>query len=89
MLVLSEGAVKAILELAGDGGLRFTGFESEGEIELDIEPVTEPIEGDTIVEMGGARVFLDPIAAEALDDQVLDVHPHGDHVHFTFLDQEG
>jgi hypothetical protein len=39
------------------------------------------------VERDGARVFLDPAAAEALADQVLGVHAHGDHFHFTFDDQ--
>ena len=88
MLQLSDDAIAAILELAGDGGLRFSGHESDGEIELEIEPADGPEEGDVTVERGGARVFLDEVAAEALDDQVLDVEEHGDHVHFLFADQE-
>ena len=87
MLQLSDEAVTAILELAGDGGLRFTGHEIDGEIELDIEPADAPQEGDEIVERGGARVFLDEVAAEALDDQILEIEAHGDHVHFLFADQ--
>ena len=31
---------------------------------------------------------LDATAAEVLDDQVLDVHAHGDHVHFVFSPQD-
>jgi hypothetical protein len=39
------------------------------------------------VERDGARVFLDPAAAEVLSDQILGVHAHDDHFHFTFDDQ--
>ncbi len=87
MLQLSDGAVAAILELGGAGGLRFSGHESGGEVELEIEPADDPQDGDETVERNGARVFLDAVAAEALDDQVLDVEEHGDHVHFVFADQ--
>ena len=38
-------------------------------------------------ERDGARVFLDAVAADALADQVIGVHAHGDHFHFTFEDQ--
>jgi len=88
MLQLSDDAVAAILELAGEGGLRFSGHESDGEVELEIEPADSPQEGDETVERSGARVFLDAVASEALEDQVLDVEAHGDHVHFVFADQE-
>jgi Fe-S cluster assembly iron-binding protein IscA len=88
MLQLSDDAVAAILELAGEGGLRFSGQESDGEVELEIEPAEGPHEGDETVERGGARVFLDAVAVEVLEDQVLDVEAHGDHVHFVFADQE-
>ena len=88
MLQITDEAVAAILEIAGEGGLSFSGHESDGEVELEIEPADGPTEGDETVERGGARVFLDAVAAEALDDQVLDVEEHGDHVHFLFADQE-
>jgi Fe-S cluster assembly iron-binding protein IscA len=84
MLQIDEEAVDA---LAGLGAIRITGEEVDGEVELSIDDATEPAEGDEIVERGGARVFLDAIAAGALDDQVIGVHAHGDHVHFTFDDQ--
>ena len=87
MLQISDEAVTAILELAGEGGLRFAGHEADGEVELEIEPVEAPLEGDEIVERDGARVFLDEVAAEVLGDQILDVQAHGDHVHFVFADQ--
>ena len=47
----------------------------------------EPLEGDEVVTLGEARVFLDPLAAEALADQVLGVEGHDDHYHFTFEPQ--
>ena len=40
-----------------------------------------------MIERDGARVFLDQAAAEVLADQVLGVHAHGDHFHFSFEDQ--
>jgi hypothetical protein len=33
-------------------------------------------------------VCLDATAAEVLADHVLDVHAHGDHVHFVFSPQD-
>ena len=36
---------------------------------------------------GGVVVFLDPAAAELLADKMLDVHAHGDHVHFSLDEQ--
>src|SRR5258706_281054 len=35
---------------------------------------------------GGATVFLDLTAADVLAEKTLDVHAHGDHVHFTLDD---
>jgi Fe-S cluster assembly iron-binding protein IscA len=85
MLQIAEDAVDVLSEL---GAIRISAEEvDEGEVELSIENATEPAEGDQIVEQGGARIFLDSVAAEALDDQVMGVEAHGDHVHFTFDDQ--
>ena len=41
-----------------------------------------------MVEREGVEVYLDPVAANALEDQVLGIHAHGDHFHFSFDDQE-
>ena len=57
------------------------------EVELEIEAAEEPSAGDEVVERDGVRVFLDATASGALADQVLEVHPHGDHVHFGFSPQ--
>ena len=85
MLQIAADALDALAEL---GAIRITGEEVDGEVELSIDDATEPAEGDEIVEQGGARIFLDAVAADALDDQVIGVDAHGDHFHFTFDDQQ-
>jgi Fe-S cluster assembly iron-binding protein IscA len=84
MLEIHENAVDA---LKGIGALRITAEETEDGVELQIDDATEPHEGDEVVERDGARVFLDAAAAEILADQILGVHAHGDHFHFTFDEQ--
>ena len=84
MLEIHEDAVEA---LKGMGALRITAEEQEDGVELQIDDATEPLEGDEVIERDGARVFLAPEAADVLADQVLGVHSHGDHFHFTFDDQ--
>ena len=85
MLQISEEAVDALKEL---GAIRITAEEDGEELELSIENVEEPSDGDEVVERDGARVFLDAAASEALADQVIGIHSHGDHFHFTFDDQQ-
>jgi Fe-S cluster assembly iron-binding protein IscA len=85
MLQIDDEAVEALAKI---GPLRVTAEETDDGLELQIDDATEPLEGDEVVEREGARVFLDPAAAEALGDQVLGVHAHGDHFHFTFDDQQ-
>ena len=84
MLQIAEDAVDALKEL---GSIRITAEEVGEELELSIANVDEPAEGDETVERDGARVFLDAAASEALADQVLGIHSHGDHFHFTFDEQ--
>ncbi len=84
MLQIDEDAVAALAQI---GTIRITAEEVDDEVELSIDEASEPSEGDQVIERGEARVFLDPAAAEALDDQVLGVHAHGDHFHFSFEDQ--
>ena len=81
---IDSGAVDALTEL---GSLRITAAETDDGVELQIDEAAEAHEGDETVEREGARVFLDPLAAEVLADQVLGVHAHDDHFHFTFEDQ--
>jgi hypothetical protein len=84
MLQIAEDAVDAFRQM---GTLRIRGIEGDGEVELEIEEAAEPVVDDQIVERDGVRLFLDPVAASALDDQVIGVHAHDDHFHFTFEDQ--
>jgi len=84
MLQINDEAVDALRQI---GTLRIRGVESEGEIELEIEEATEPVADDMVVERDGVEVYLDPVAASALDDQVLGIHAHDDHFHFSFDEQ--
>jgi Fe-S cluster assembly iron-binding protein IscA len=84
MLEIHDEAVAALVEL---GAIRITAEEVDGEVEISIDEATEPGEGDEVIERGEARVFLDQAAAEVLEDQVLGVHSHGDHFHFSFEEQ--
>jgi Fe-S cluster assembly iron-binding protein IscA len=84
MLQIDDDAVEA---LRTTGSVRVTAEETDDGVELQIDEAGEPGEGDEVVERGGVRVFLDAMSAEVLADQVLSVHAHGDHFHFTFEDQ--
>lgn len=84
MLQIADDAVAALVEI---GTIRISAHEVEGDVELEIDEATEAVDGDEVVEREGARVFLDAAAADVLSDQVLGVHAHGDHFHFTFDDQ--
>lgn len=85
MLQISDESVDALRQI---GDLRIRGIESDGEVELEIEEAAEPVVDDQLVERDGVKVYLDAVAASALDDQVLGVHGHDDHFHFSFDDQE-
>jgi Fe-S cluster assembly iron-binding protein IscA len=84
MLQIDEGAVEAFRQM---GTIRIRGIASDGEVELEIEEADEPLADDQVVERDGVQIFLDPVAASALDDQVIGVDAHDDHFHFTFDDQ--
>jgi Fe-S cluster assembly iron-binding protein IscA len=85
MLQIDDDAVDALAQM---GGLRITAEETEEGVELQIDEASGPQEGDETVEHGEARVYLDHAAAEILADQILGVHAHDDHFHFTFEEQE-
>jgi Fe-S cluster assembly iron-binding protein IscA len=84
MLEIDDAAVDALRQM---GALRITAEEVDGEVELSIDEAEAPSEGDEVVERDGVSVYLDAAATEALADQVIGVHAHGDHFHFTFDDQ--
>jgi Fe-S cluster assembly iron-binding protein IscA len=84
MLQIDDEAVAALAQI---GTIRITADEVDGEVEISIDEASEPSEGDEVIERDDVRVFLDQAAAEVLVDQVLGVHSHGDHFHFSFEDQ--
>jgi Fe-S cluster assembly iron-binding protein IscA len=84
MLQIDDEAVAALAQI---GTIRITAAEVDGEVEISIDEASEPSDGDEVIERGEARVYVDAAAAEVLDDQVLGVHSHGDHFHFSFADQ--
>jgi Fe-S cluster assembly iron-binding protein IscA len=86
MLQIDDGALDALREI---GTIRIRGVEENGEVELEIEEAGEPSMDEQVIERDGVRIYLDPVAANALDDQVIGVHAHGDHFHFTFDEQPG
>ena len=86
MLQISDDAVDALRQL---GALRIRGVDVDGEVEIEIEEATEPVADDVVVEREGVQVYLDPVAATVLEDQVLGIDAHGDHFHFSFEDQAG
>jgi Fe-S cluster assembly iron-binding protein IscA len=85
MLQISDEAVDALRQI---GALRIRGVEAAGEVELEIEEAAGPVADDIVVARNDIEVYLDPVAASALEDQVLGVHAHDDHYHFSFDDQE-
>lgn len=55
---------------SAQGGLRIASTPAGDNFEVAVAPRPEP--ADQIVETSGARVYLEPDAATALDDKVLD-----------------
>ena len=76
MLTVTENAVTAIRTLTESpqlpeaSGLRIATDASAGALTLSLAP--GPQEGDQVVDASGATLFLDPEAAEVLDDKALD-----------------
>ena len=77
MLAVTDNAATAIRDITSQqevpmgAGLRIAADSYEGSLTLSL--VAEPYEGDQVVDSSGARVFLDALAAEMLDDKELDV----------------
>jgi iron-sulfur cluster assembly protein len=81
-----RGIVEAA-ELSQDSGLRITLEEAgEGRVGLGIGLAEEPEAEDEVVAALGAQVFLEPAAAELLDDKVLDATVVDDEVTFAIGD---
>jgi len=55
-----------------EGGIRISGSTDGDATAFDLAVAAEPAPGDAVVESDGAKVFLDPAAAQVLDESVLD-----------------
>ncbi|MEQ3550442.1 adhesin [Pseudonocardia nematodicida] len=79
MLAITENAAEAIKTLSTDaelpdaGGLRITAPDPAEGLELALAQAAD--EQDTVLRGEGISVFLEPAAAQILDDKVLDVQP--------------
>ncbi len=65
MLQINDEAVEALRQI---GDLHIRGIEADGEVELEIEEAEEPGVDDQLVERDGVKVYLDPVAASALEE---------------------
>jgi iron-sulfur cluster assembly protein len=94
LLALTDEAVDAVRnivsssdELSETGGLRLATERAGAKTTLQLSVVALPAEDDEVIEEQGARVFLEPEAAAALDDKVLDARIEQNQVAFTIADQ--
>jgi iron-sulfur cluster assembly protein len=82
MLNLTTNAASAIRSIAdrterpADAGLRIAS-DAPGSGRLTVSAAVQPEESDHVVEKDGARVFLAPLAAALVDDQLLDAEVGG------------
>ncbi|MEV4479015.1 iron-sulfur cluster biosynthesis family protein [Micromonospora coxensis] len=93
MLTMTDNAVLVIRDLAAqqdvleDGGLRIAADTEAGS--LTVELVSQPAQGDQVVDNQGARIFLDSDAAELLHDTSVDASVDDDGVvQFGFTEKE-
>lgn len=94
MLTLTPTAaevVRSLVEQSPDpesGGLRIAAGDAEPDgVALELSLVGEPEALDETVEQEGATVYLDPGAAELLDDKLLDAQVADDHVTFVLREE--
>ena len=84
MLTLTENAQTAVRTLMQDpqaperAGLRL----APGTEGLELMLVAEPVAGDALIDDAGARVYVEPQAAQLLEEQTLDAQVEDDKVNF-------
>jgi iron-sulfur cluster assembly protein len=76
MLTLTENASTIVQAITSqtegeDAGLRIT-QQAEDAGNFGVSTADGPEPGDQVVEQAGAKVYLEPQAAEVLDDKILD-----------------
>lgn len=85
-MVVTEEAIEILrrsLELGDvdpdEGGVRLRGARGlGGGIDVQVELAAGPLEGESVVEAGGIRIFVDPSVTEAIPDAVVAVEPQHD-----------
>jgi iron-sulfur cluster assembly protein len=95
MLTITPNAAEAIklivesTDVPAEGGLRISIARQNGaEASLELVVSSAPMEGDEVVDAQGAHVFLDELAAVALQDKSLDAQVEGGEISFGILDRD-
>ncbi len=94
MLTLTPNAEEAVRQLVAnspisedEGGLRIAPGQPTTEgVPLELTIVGSPEPEDQDAGAPDAHVYLEPTAAEALDDKILDAEVEGDNIGFTLMD---
>jgi iron-sulfur cluster assembly protein len=94
MLTLTPNAEEAVRRLVSSspinddvGGLRISpGEPTPDGVPLELTIVGSPEPEDQDAGAPDAHVYLEPTAAEALDDKILDAEVEGDNIGFTLID---
>ena len=95
MLTITSNAAEAIraivqsTDVPDDGGIRISIARQNGSqasLELALSPA--PMEGDDVLDVNGAHVFLDEMASVALDDKSLDAEVDGGEISFGIVDRD-
>jgi iron-sulfur cluster assembly protein len=90
LLTLTDQAQTAVRTMTQDpqapesAGLRI----APGGEGIELMLVAEPAPGDALIDDGGARVFVEPQAAELLDEQTLDAKLENGQVNFFLASPE-
>jgi Fe-S cluster assembly iron-binding protein IscA len=92
MLMVTLAAVEAIVQLMqaeGANGLRLhVGSRRFSRVPaVQVEVALAPEVDDTVLEVDGARLYLDPETHKAVDDKVLDANLEGDEPRFVIYEQ--
>ena len=92
MLMVTLAAVEAILQLMqteGANGLRLhVGSRRFSRVPaVQVEVAHAPEVDDTVLEVDGARIYLDPETHRAIDDKILDANLEGDEPRFVIYEQ--
>lgn len=92
MLTLTETARSAIADITAQaclprtGGVRIALADCMDRVELSLVP--EPEAGDDVIDVAGARVFVQDAACPVLNDHVLDAAQSPEGIGFALLAQD-